>query len=162
MRSLIYWKPLYSYHQSTLNATKFEPSWHIIHWFNSFWFKQFGFWTKKHWVERDLNKCTSALIWSYESQYNSLLSSNSFFDVCLCFQDDHTTPTGKGKGKDKSRTGAESVNSRRRSAKGSRNRKGSLVVTSPPPGTTTPGSDFDGQSSTAGDMSAMQEPKNPK
>ncbi|XP_033625714.1 hydrocephalus-inducing protein homolog [Asterias rubens] len=77
-------------------------------------------------------------------------------------KDDHTTPTGKGKGKDKSRTGAESVNSRRRSAKGSRNRKGSLVVTSPPPGTTTPGSDFDGQSSTAGDMSAMQEPKNPK
>ncbi|XP_033116735.1 hydrocephalus-inducing protein homolog isoform X2 [Anneissia japonica] len=74
-------------------------------------------------------------------------------------RDDHTS-LGKTKGKDKVRAGAESSSSRRRSAK-SRNRKGSLTVTSPPPGSTTPGSDADGQSST-GDLSAIHEPKYPR
>nr|XP_006823299.1 PREDICTED: hydrocephalus-inducing protein homolog [Saccoglossus kowalevskii] len=77
-------------------------------------------------------------------------------------KDDHPTPTGKGKGKDKLRAGAESQSGRRKSAGKGRSRKGSLTVTSPPPGTTTPMSDADGQSSTAGETAALQEPKNPR
>ncbi|XP_077982980.1 hydrocephalus-inducing protein homolog isoform X2 [Glandiceps talaboti] len=77
-------------------------------------------------------------------------------------KEDHPTPTGKGKGKDKLRGGAESQSGRRKSAGKSRARKGSLTVTSPPPGNTTPMSDVDGQSSTTGDTAALQEPKNPR
>ncbi|XP_071959113.1 hydrocephalus-inducing protein homolog isoform X2 [Antedon mediterranea] len=91
-----------------------------------------------------------------EADIDLMTPEKSFKD-----KDDHPTPTGKLKGKDKTRAGAETASSSRRRSAKSRNRKGSLTVTSPPPGSTTPGSDADGQSST-GDLSAIQEPKSPK